>query len=105
MGVSTTGPIWNAYQFSTSHGSSHVLVYIDDLLIHSKTNEEDLAILEQVFSRLKAHGLNMNQPKCFFGSNNVSYLGFRLTKEGIVPGKDKLKAVEKAQPPTLVHEI
>ena len=35
----------------------------------------------------------------------MSYLGFRLTEEGIVPGKDKLKAVEKAQPPTSVHVI
>ena len=86
-------------------GIPNVLVYIDDLLIHSKTHEEHLEILEQVFSRLRAHGLKMNLPKCFFGSKNVSYLGFRLTEEGIVPGKDKLKAVEKAQPPTSVHEI
>ena len=47
----------------------------------------------------------MNLPKCFFGSKHVIYLGFRLPEEGIIPGKDKLKAVEKAQPPTSVHEI
>jgi hypothetical protein len=35
----------------------------------------------------------------------VSYLGFRLTEEGIKPGTDKLKAVKNAPPPSSVHEV
>jgi hypothetical protein len=41
----------------------------------------------------------------FLCSKNVSYLGFRLTEEGIIPGKDKLKAVARAEPPESVQEI
>jgi hypothetical protein len=81
----------------------NVLVYINDLLVHSKTHEEPLEILDMVFSRLRA--LKINLPKCFFGSKNVSYLGFRLTEEGIIPQKDRLKTVARAEPPESVKKI
>ncbi len=41
----------------------------------------------------------------FFRSKEVSYLGFRLTEEGIKPGTDKLKAVKNASPPPSVHKV
>ncbi len=77
-------------------GISNVVVYIDDLIIHSKTHEEHLALLDAVFTRLAAHNLRANLKKCVFGSSETSYLGFRLTKEGIFPGTDKLKAQQEA---------
>jgi hypothetical protein len=43
--------------------------------------------------------------KCYFGSQNVSYLGFRLTPKGIIPGADKLKAVGQTKPPANVKEV
>ncbi len=36
--------------------------------------------------------MKVNLGKCEFGANNVNYLGYRLTPEGILPGLDKLKA-------------
>jgi hypothetical protein len=39
------------------------------------------------------------------GNTDVSYLGFRLIPHGIKPGKDKLKAVEKAKIPATKEEI
>ena len=49
--------------------------------------------------------MKINLAKCHFGNTDVSYLGFRLTPEGITPGKDKLKAVEKAKVPETREEI
>jgi hypothetical protein len=46
-------------------GIPNVLVYSDDLLIHSKTHEEYLEILDIVFSRLRAHNWKINLPKMF----------------------------------------
>jgi hypothetical protein len=40
-----------------------------------------------------------------FGSSETSYLGFSLTKEGIYPGTDMLKAVKEAKPPESVRQI
>jgi hypothetical protein len=40
-----------------------------------------------------------------FGNEEVSYLGFTLTPEGIKPGKNKLKAIKDAKSPTDINMI
>jgi hypothetical protein len=87
------------------HNISNVIVYIDDLLVHSASHKEHLATLGKVLQRLVQHNIKINLQKCIFGSKEVSYLGFRLTEEGIKPGIDKLKAVKNAPPPSNVHEV
>jgi len=84
---------------------SNVIVYIDDLLVHTKTHEHHLQVLEQVLHRLHSHNLKINLDKCFFGNKEVSYLGFTLTPEGIKLRKNKLKAIKEAKPPTDVKAI
>jgi hypothetical protein len=79
------------------HNLTNILAYIDDLLVHTKDHHKHLEILEQLFIRLQKHGLNINLPKSFFGAVEVSYLGFRLTPQGITPGTDKLKAVHEVR--------
>jgi hypothetical protein len=78
----------------------NVIVYIDDVLIHSKSHDEMLIQLALTFERLQRHGMKVNLEKCYFGNTEVSYLGFVLTPQGITPGKDKLKAIKEAKPPT-----
>jgi hypothetical protein len=77
---------------------SNVIVYIDNLLVHTNTHEDHVKVLEQVLQRLHSHNLKINLDKCFFGNKEVSYLGFTLTPEGIKPGKNKLKAIKDAKP-------
>ncbi len=90
---------------SVVNGISNVTIYIDELLVHSATYEEHLAMLGQVLKRLVQHKIKTNVQKCVFGSKEVSCLGFRLTEEGIKPGTDELKAVRNAPPPSNVHEV
>jgi Reverse transcriptase (RNA-dependent DNA polymerase) len=84
---------------------ANVMVYIDDLLVHSTSHKEHIETLYQVLKRLVQHNIKINLQKCFFGSKEVSYLRFRLTEEGIKPGTDKLKAIKNAPPPSNVHEV
>ena len=87
------------------HGLSNVIVYIDDLLIHTSTHPHHRQQLQQLFDKLRNAGLKVNLKKCEFGATNVSYLGFRLTPNGILPGADKLKAVKNTPPPANVHQV
>ncbi len=64
------------------NGISNVIVYIDDLLVHSATHEEHIVSLNQVLEQLIQHNIKINLQKCIFGSKEVSYLGFCLTEEG-----------------------
>jgi hypothetical protein len=86
-------------------GIQNIIVYIDDLIVHSKTHDQQLAQLEQLLTRLRAHNLKINLKKCVFGSSKVTYLGFHLSDTGIRPGFDKLKAVRGAKPPENVKKV
>lgn len=86
-------------------GLTNIIVYIDDLLAHSCNHEDHLHQIDALLQRLIQHGIKINLEKCVFGSTNVSYLGFRLTENGIKPGADKLKAVASTKPPSNIHEI
>ena len=87
------------------HGLINVIVYIDDILLHSKSHAEHRAQLAKLFNRLRNTNLKVNLKKCEFGADNVSHLGYRLTPEGILPGADKLKSVRDAPVPTTVHQV
>jgi hypothetical protein len=82
------------------HNIPNVLVYIDDLLVRTDNHEKNLQVRDQVLARLHKNDLKINLEKCVFRNKEVSYLGFTLTPEGIKPGKNKLKAIKDAKPPT-----
>ncbi|MFM8998473.1 MAG: reverse transcriptase domain-containing protein, partial [Actinomycetota bacterium] len=89
----------------TTKGLKNVIVYIDDLLVHSNNYELHLEILESLFTRLRHFKIKLNLEKCVFGSNSVAYLGYRLTPQGIIPGADKLKAIREAKPPATLSQV
>jgi hypothetical protein len=51
------------------------------------------------------HGIKSNFHNCDFGSKEVSYPGFCLTKTGIIPGTVKLKAIRDSPSPSNIHEV
>jgi hypothetical protein len=64
-----------------------------------------MKVLKQVLQRLYSHNLKINLDKCFFGNKEVSCFGSTLTPKGIKLGKNKLKAIKDAKPPTHVKTI
>ena len=86
-------------------GLESIIVYIDDLLVHLDTHEKQINILEKLFQWLVQNGIKVNLDKCVFGNKNVSYLGLRLTEKGIIPGSDKLKAIQDVAQPRNIHEV
>jgi hypothetical protein len=56
----------------------NVLVYIDDLLVHTDTHEKHLQVLDQVLARLHKNHLKINLEKCVFGNKEVSYLSLQM---------------------------
>ena len=81
-----------------------VFVYLDDLLLYTKTEEEHLTLLNEVLSRLDKAGLTLALSKCIFGAKSVDYLGYTVTEDGLTPIKKKIQALEKFPPPTKQKE-
>ena len=69
------------------------LSYLDDIIVFSSTWEEHLARLRQVFERLRHSDLKLGAEKCTFAAKEVSYLGHRVTKEGLLPDSALLFAI------------
>ena len=70
-----------------------VFAYIDDVLVCSRTFEDHLRHLEQVFARLRQAGLRLKPQKCLFLREKVPYLGYIVTREGIVPDQAKTEKI------------
>jgi len=79
-----------------------VVVYLDDILIYSKTECEHLDHVRAVLEALKRHRLHVKLKKCVFVHASISFLGFLVTSSG-VPAK--VKAVENWPLPFNVTEV
>ena len=71
----------------------YALVFIDDILVFSKTWEDHLAHLRVVLQRVIDFGLRLKGKKCLLCRNEVLYLGHVVSPAGIAPNPDKVKAI------------
>ena len=97
FGISSAPGIFQRIMENLLRGLSGVCVYLDDVLVAGKTEQEHLKNLDKVLSRLKEAGLCLKRSKCEFLLPEVEYLGHILTKEGIKPSQRKVKAVLEAR--------
>ncbi|CAK1603025.1 unnamed protein product [Parnassius mnemosyne] len=81
------------------------LVYMDDLFIASKTIKEGTEKLEKVLQLLRNAKLTLKLEKCQFFQTQINYLGYKISSEGIRPGKLKIEAVANFPEPKNVHEV
>ena len=71
------------------------LVYLDDVIVYGETLKVHNNKLRGVFARLRLHNLKL-QPDEFL-RKEVTYLGHRLTTQGLLPDSDKVKAVRDSR--------
>ncbi|GBG67272.1 hypothetical protein CBR_g88561 [Chara braunii] len=72
-----------------------VLVYLDDILVYSRTLEDHLGHLRRVLETLRRAKYKANRDKCEFVRQELEYLGHFVTPEGISPLSDKIQAVQE----------
>ena len=77
-----------------------IFVYLDDILIATPDEASHRRALRQLFGRLREHGLAVNASKCVFGQAELTFLGHRITANGIAPLPDRVQAIEKFPTPT-----
>ncbi|KAJ8039975.1 hypothetical protein HOLleu_14144 [Holothuria leucospilota] len=84
---------------------TEVLVYLEDLLVFSRTLEEHVEKIDKVLTRLKKFGLKLNPDKCSFLRSSVKCLGHVISAEGVQTDPDKVAAVKTWPHPQNVEEL
>ena len=84
---------------------TYTLIYLDDVIVFSRTEEEHLTRLRAVFERFREHGLKLKPSKCHFLQKEIAFLGHKVSKEGMKSGDNGLKGIAEMAPPVNYTEI
>ena len=82
-----------------------VLVYMDDILIFSKSAQEHRQHVMQVFEKLNAHNWHIKSKKCALFLPEVEFLGYVVSADSIKVAQTKVDAVAQWPVPTCVRDV
>ena len=79
----------------------YALIYLDDVIVYSRTPEDHLKWLQAVLDRFALNGLKLKPSKCHFFKESLTYLGHEISAAGMLPGQEGIqKIAEMGYPKT-----
>ena len=105
FGLSSAFSAFQKIMVSTLAGLKGVSVYMNDIVVHGATQEEHDRRLSAVLDCLQKHNVTLNITKCVFGSNEVQFVGFRVSGNGIQPIQSNIDSISTIPAPTTVKEL
>ena len=83
----------------------NVQVYVDDIQVKSRREEDHLEDLRETFDTLRSYNKKLNPDKCAFRVTAGKFLGFVVSQRGIKANPDKIRAIIEMVPPRNVKEV
>ena len=83
----------------------NVEVYVDDMLVKSKKDDDHLADLKETFQALRRYNMKLNPAKCVFGVFSGKFLSFMVSQREIEANPDKIKAILEMSPPKTIKKV
>ena len=105
MGLMGSGSTFSKLMDIVMQDLNFVINYIDDIMCHSQSHDQQIEFLEKIFERLRRYNLKINPRKCEFGKERVDYLGFQIDSEGVRPGKAKIDTLQRFPTPNSPKKI
>jgi hypothetical protein len=100
MGIKIAPDVFQNVMFKLVQDMEYVKTYLDDLLILTDSSFKDhLLKLEMVLARLSTAGMRVNLSKSKFFAEQIEYLGYWITRQGIQPIRNKVEAILNIKPP------
>ena len=84
---------------------SWCIIYLDNIIVFSKTPEEHLQRLHGVFDKLAQAGVKLKPSKCKFFKSKIAYLGHIVSAKGIETDPKKMDAVKNWTKPVTVTDV
>ena len=105
FGLKNAAQAFQRLMDSVCRGLTFVFVYLDDILVASRTASEHREHLKTLFTRLQDHGLVINLAKCLFGQTELRFLGHLVSADGISPAPDNVKAIREFPLPKTIQKL
>ena len=83
----------------------YALIYLDDVIVYSKTEDEHLVHLCTVLERFMENSLKLKPTKCNFFHTEINYLGHKVSMAGMEPGTEGLKGITEIAPPATYTQV
>ena len=80
-------------------------VYVDDMLVKSKEEEDHVDDLKETFNTLKQYSMKLNPSKCAFGVLSGKFLSFMVSQRGIEANPEKVRAILEMSSPKTIKEM
>lgn len=87
FGIKPGPKMFQRYISSILEEFEDVFVYIDDIVLYSKSEEEHINLLDRVLTKLYEHQMQINFEKSKFFAHEIEILGYRVNEQGIYPRK------------------
>ncbi|XP_062558257.1 uncharacterized protein K02A2.6-like [Armigeres subalbatus] len=105
FGIKSAPELFQREMENLFRGIEGVIVYMDDVLIHGATDEEHDEALKRVLQILKDRNMKINDQKSIYSVTEVEFLGHCVSKDGIRPTDERIKAILSLQAPSSVTEL
>ena len=105
FGLKNAGMTFQRFMDQVFNGLHFAFVYIDDVLVASRSREEHREHLKTVLGRLSSAGLVLNVAKCSFAQSEVEFLGHHVSCKGVRPLADKVRALKEHNRPATIKEL
>ena len=104
FGVVNGPATFQSFMNEILENTQNVLVYLDDILIYSHTEDEHERDIRRVLQILRENKLIAKEKKCEFFKNTLDFLGHTITPNGIIPNDEKIKDIIKWPKPQNAKE-
>ena len=84
---------------------TYCLIYLDDVIVFSHTEEEHLERMRVIFDRLREHGLKLKPSKCEVFKMEINYLAHHVSKKGVQPSKKNLESIAQCPLPDTYTKV
>jgi hypothetical protein len=82
-----------------------IVIYLDDVTVYSKSDEEHFLHLRRVFEKCRKFGISLNPKKILFGLEEGKLLGHIISKDGIKIDPSRIEAIQKVEHPRNIKEL
>ena len=105
FGLKNAGQMFQRMMDEILSDPDFLFVYMDDMLIASRSVEEHMEHFCELFHRLAHHDLVVSPAKCQFGQTWIEFLGHTIKKDGVEPLPDKVAAITEYPAPSTQDDL